>query len=585
MESYNHGKNISNVFEIEQRLIFFKSPAYSCESNSYYENDETDIFIFVNWKIFNVDCINDKDTLNEFINKNNLDKITDTDFSDRLKLLYKSKLDKSVVDFLEKDKSNKVYNGSKILEEVTNQYKYLYLYIYYFDKFIIELREIILELYKKKVLIEYNQHIKVIFDKNSYLYFGEIDRTSLKMTTKYTKNSSTLKTLIISSQPEKIYVQNQNILNFKQIQPHNFIELIEKSNSKLGINKAYVLLIDLQQLVEKISEKLDTIFSDNVRLYVNNSFVDNAIIKTLLDNSEAFQVFHNGISIICKNAKIGLNGILIEDSNIVNGAQTIFNLIKLIKLGIIDLNFLENKFVLAKVIEVEETTKNTRLLITQAANTQKAINIQDLKSNHEYLIRYKSLLSNYAVDLLIKRGTQSKFRKSIKVEKFAKIIYSSFYQLPGKARNSSSYIFFDDRQNIFDIVFEYRDSNEFNNLRILIYLIFDLYESYRDKIDISLANASKYAELYYVSFVFGNIIVNEDLAIFEQMKEKIINRELIYKLVQKYSLIFCDKLKNSKVTTESNLFEVFRNEDLYKEISVDIKDLKVNLRKKYLIEL
>jgi hypothetical protein len=48
--------------------------------------------------------------------------------------------------------------------------------------------------------------------------------------------------------------------------------------------------------------------------------------------------------------------------SIVNGAQTMFNIIKLIKLGIINVEYLKEKYVLAKLVEVKDVKyENTRL--------------------------------------------------------------------------------------------------------------------------------------------------------------------------------------------------------------------------------
>lgn len=581
MSKINFLKNISQYYNIGFDLVFFDEVVYFFEPNTYYDNDETDLFIFVNWDKLSKDYIDDNKTLNEIIDVGQLKKATNLEIAVKMKEFYSKKLDLEIINCLA-EKDNSLISGKfNIIDSKSNQYKYLFLYLYYFNDMMDELKRILINLESRDIIKE-NQQINIIFDQESYLYFGDFNKSVIK----FPRNKAIYKSIVINTKPVKTDLYEQEILQFKLENPENYIELIQTEYYKLGINKAIVVLISLDQLVSEVGNMIGTIFSDNVRLYVSNTFVDNSIIRTILDNSDVFQVLHNGISIVCENATFGMNNLVINKSSIVNGAQTIFNLIKLIKLGIVDLDYLKGKYVLTKIIEIDDNNKeDTRLRISQAANTQKAINLQDLKSNHEYLIGYKSLLLSYKVDLLIKRGVVSRFINKVRIEKFAKIVYSAFTQHPGKARNSSSDRFFDEREPYFNMIFEYRNNLMYDNLRILIYLIFTHYESYKLKIDEAINTASKYAELYFVSYIFGKVLINELDSIKNQLCKKTMEIKVIESLVDKYGLKFCEELKNPELKINSNLFEAFRVEDLYRTIFSDYTNIKSILKSEFEIEI
>lgn len=581
MDKYNFQRNILKNYDIVDELIFFKNEAYIFEPNTYYDNDETELFIFVEWHILDKKNINDSQTLSEYIKERSLIKTTNLEFAEKMKAYYERKLDPEIISYLCKNEKSLISGKFDVSSETSSQYKYLYLYLYYFNDMINELKRIITK-FEKEGILKNDQQVNIIFDQDSYLYFGDFDRTIFK----FSRKQLILKTININPKPQNINQFEQDILQFELENPVNYLELINTEYLKLGINKAVVVLLSLDQIVREINGKIGSIFSDNVRLYVNNTFVDNSIIKTILQNGEVFQVLHNGISIVCKNAKFGIENIVIEKSSIVNGAQTIFNLIKLIKLGIVNLDYLRGKFVLTKIIEIEDSIKeDTRLIISQAANTQKAINLQDLKSNHEYLIGYKALFLTYKIDLIIKRGIASRYTNRIRIEKFAKIVYSAFCQCPGKARNSSSDNFFDERKPYFQMIFEFKSEMKSDNLRILIFMIYSFYDSYKKAIEEARKTASKYAELYFVSYIFGKILSLEKDLIIKQLDTKNLKISEVGKLVNKYSIEFCSKIKSAELPSDVNLFEVFRSEDLYKSIFTNSDNIKGILKTEFDIDI
>lgn len=554
---------IIDEIQVNFELNYFDKSILRFQEDTFFGNEESDIFIFFNWELTNRISESDHLSLSDFIKENVLKNVKPATLSKKIKFYYESMLENGIYERLVELNILKIDSGQEIFLYHDRRFKYIYLIDLFMKKIKEELSTLVEYLFKNNQFSKDRQQIRLIFREDDFVYFGGLERKSLNI--KESINSDFLN-LFIYTHSEFINKEITSKVTFKLNEDFNYLEMSKQGIvSKNGINKSIVALLDLSQLVNTIFVDIDSFFLDNVRLFIRNPYVDNSILSSLLDSPETFHIFHNGISIVCNSFNFQISGISLEKINIVNGAQTLYNIVKLVKLQIIDLEFLKGKFILAKIIEVGGQNPNeTRNQLSLAANTQKAINLQDLRSNDPNLINFKKLLSKYNIDLLIKRGTKKQFEKLIKVEKFSKLIFSSLYQKPGKARNSSLRNFFDETDSTFDKIFSY-SSLKSNNLRILPVLI---YLNYLNRIDYyyeRLGNPQKYIELYYVAYIFGNLLISNETIIEKVLSEDILEITSLIDFIDIYSEKFINGIiKNiDKYYPKQSYFNIFRSEDLY----------------------
>lgn len=93
--------------------------------------------------------------------------------------------------------------------------------------------------------------------------------------------------------------------------------------------ESYVGLINSNDLIESIKEKIGVIFDENIRLAEKKSKVNDNIKRTASnDSSEMFYFYNNGITFICDNIENSPNSrsAKLEGASIVNGCQTVTSL-------------------------------------------------------------------------------------------------------------------------------------------------------------------------------------------------------------------------------------------------------------------
>ena len=204
MSKINFLKNISQYYNVGFDLVFFDEVVYFFEPNTYYDNDETDLFIFVNWDKLSKDYIDDNKTLNEIIEVGQLQKATNLEIAVKMKEFYSKKLDLEIINCLA-EKDNSLISGKfNIIDSKSNQYKYLFLYLYYFNDMMDELRRILINLESRDIIKE-NQQINIIFDQESYLYFGDFNKAVIK----FPRNKAIFKSIVINTKPVKTDLYEQ----------------------------------------------------------------------------------------------------------------------------------------------------------------------------------------------------------------------------------------------------------------------------------------------------------------------------------------------------------------------------------------
>jgi AIPR protein len=214
--------------------------------------------------------------------------------------------------------------------------------------------------------------------------------------------------------------------------PVKFIFRPENSNTELSdaqalisfaINsiKAVNFRISAKHLCELVEEEQRTngsigeLFSGNIRGYLGrDNFTNKKMIETLQSNDRYFFPFlNNGVTMICSRFRLPANkqlgNYLIESENpvIVNGLQTTNILYEQYKTAP---ESLHNVFVLIRLYETDQ--QDLIDLITDATNTQSAIDFRDKLSNKPFMKNLKAFFAENGVDLVTKRGDT--FRSFIK---------------------------------------------------------------------------------------------------------------------------------------------------------------------------
>lgn len=152
-----------------------------------------------------------------------------------------------------------------------------------------------------------------------------------------------------------------------------------------------------------------TLFSQNVRLSLGSTPVNRAIALSIQDKTEHryFPLFHNGIILLCGEAKLERGRLEIKDYVVVNGAQSLSTFFK--NEGSIS----KDLRILVKVIALRDAGLAQK--ITLNSNNQNAIKPRDLRSNHDIMLRLKEEFneSGEAYYFEIKRGEESPQGKTI----------------------------------------------------------------------------------------------------------------------------------------------------------------------------
>lgn len=124
-------------------------------------------------------------------------------------------------------------------------------------------------------------------------------------------------------------------------------------------------------LLESLDSNLSNIFDENIRLYENNSKINDGIKMTARHNDQAkmFYFYNNGITMICDEAlnSPGNNTIQLTGVSIVNGAQTVSSLAELYEND--QLN--KDVSILIRIIKISDYEQRSK--ITEYLNSQTPI--------------------------------------------------------------------------------------------------------------------------------------------------------------------------------------------------------------------
>lgn len=170
--------------------------------------------------------------------------------------------------------------------------------------------------------------------------------------------------------------------------------------TKSGVT-SYVIPVQAKELVKMSGIDDGTLFSQNVRQSLGNTKVNKAMRDSVVDKSQHqfFPLYHNGVTILCRNATFENEKLKISKYVVVNGAQSITTFKRS------ETYLSDDLRVIAKIIELNDA--DLAKAITINSNNQNAIKPRDLKSTNEVQVRLKREFDKSfkgIFDFEIKRG-------------------------------------------------------------------------------------------------------------------------------------------------------------------------------------
>lgn len=150
---------------------------------------------------------------------------------------------------------------------------------------------------------------------------------------------------------------------------------------------SYYGRVSHDQIVEWWKAHRNKLFSQNLRLYYQNSAVNDALRRTISDDPESFWYFNNGITIIADKVIRGIAGtpahkfgnFTCEGASVVNGAQTVGTIGSAADAVAMGGDRPEGlpAWVQVRLISLERTPPDFSRRITRAANLQNAVGTRE----------------------------------------------------------------------------------------------------------------------------------------------------------------------------------------------------------------
>jgi hypothetical protein len=175
--------------------------------------------------------------------------------------------------------------------------------------------------------------------------------------------------------------------------------------------KAYYGMVSGSEIVEWWKNYNTRLFEKNIRQVLGKTDVNDEIERTILENSDLFWYFNNGITIIADKIDKSLVGggnrdygsFKLNNIAIVNGAQTVSSIGKF---GTTNLNHpnLDNVRVSLRMVQLSDTPENFDKDITKYNNRQNRIENRDFVSQDPEQMRIKTELLIDGIDYNVMRS-------------------------------------------------------------------------------------------------------------------------------------------------------------------------------------
>lgn len=350
-------------------------------------------------------------------------------------------------------------------------------------------------------------------------------------------------------------VNDEFVFDCSHVTPLNFSTLD-------NIAEVWVFTAFASDLVKMSGIEDASLFQQNVRLALGSTKVNKAIRKSILDPNEhvKFQLYHNGITIICDSAKHENDKIIINNYVVVNGAQSISTLYNQRK------NITENLKILTKIIKLNTNDIGLVKKITTNSNNQNAIKPRDLQSNQTIQQRLKKEFESIdGYEFAVKRGEILDEGKVISNEDAGRMLLTFDLNEPWNSHQKSQ-IFDEYYSKIFG-------RPEVNAQRIiLIYEILSVVEEQLDQIyhkQYAYYSATKYFLLYVISQIMqqdevGKAIYTNKLNIVSDSKD-----------LNEFKKIITDILRNNIIVDLNYFLKDEKNSAFdYKKVSKNTTELQ-----------
>ena len=361
-------------------------------------------------------------------------------------------------------------------------------------------------------------------------------------------------------------VNDEFIFDCSHVTPLNFSTLD-------NIAEVWVFTAFASDLVKMSGIEDASLFQQNVRLALGSTKVNKAIKKSILDPNEhvKFQLYHNGITIICDSAKYENDKIIVNNCVVVNGAQSISTLYNQRK------NITENLKILTKIIKLNTDDVGLVKKITTNSNNQNAIKTRDLQSNQTIQQRLKKEFESInGYKFAVKRGESlDKGSKEISNEDAGRMLLTFDLNEPWNCHQKAQ-IFDEYYSKIFG-------RPEVNAQRIiLVYEIMSVVEEQLDQIahkQYAYYSATKYFLLYVISRIMQDDKIGKD--IYKCKLSVISNCEDL----NEFKRIVADILRNNIIVDLNYFLKDDKNANFdYKKVSkntVQLQSLAMELLKDY----
>ncbi|WP_303220339.1 AIPR family protein [Enterococcus asini] len=333
----------------------------------------------------------------------------------------------------------------------------------------------------------------------------------------------------------------------------NYLEYTNNNKEGVIVNINSTSLIDAYNKYNS-----EGLFNLNIRRYIRSKTVDDGINQTLNKDRENFWFLNNGLTIACEDFQLDGNVLKLFNFSIVNGGQTT-TLISNYKGSNTEEFFVPCKIVKSTVSLTDSERMNFFNNIAEATNSQKPIQPRDLKSNSPEMIQLQQLLEQKEIFLEIKRGISApkKFKKKIRNDDLAQILFSFVNQKPGTARSNKKSLFSVNKNYIS--IFRRNYIKESSQASFLYDLI-DLNERF-NTISSTLKGVEKNALNSEEMNVFSNgkMIIFAILGLFYRLVNHDLDRnELLNQpsLVEEHDFIYASFISNYK---KDDIEEILEN--------------------------
>lgn len=302
---------------------------------------------------------------------------------------------------------------------------------------------------------------KIVDVKLYFIFSGEKDKNDQAIIQRHLDDNGELEIYDINDLYAKI---DTLISEHRKRKDIKFSFMAEKSNISLKRDPQALISFQIQNVKainfrlkaldlcalldeeKNINNRIDTVFSDNIRGFLRYNKTNKKIKETLeSDYSEYFPFLNNGITIISEQLKIpndiqaGFYPIETKNPIIVNGLQTTSVIYDMYQN---DRDKLDGVYVLIRLYETNDPVIVDK--ITDATNTQSPINYRDKISNKNFIKYTKAIFESNNIGFLAKRGDtfenslSKQLEESIHSDTVFKYWYATYRELPEFAKNSKS---------------------------------------------------------------------------------------------------------------------------------------------------